>query len=77
MICDNIIVLEIAVNTPGKMVSKARLVMCAIDLAARASVLNMKQFNGKWGCTYYEDVGVLRPTCRLVTLFHHLHPKNT
>ena len=40
--------------------------MCAVDLPARASVLNMKQFNGKWGCTYCEDEGVPRPTCHLV-----------
>ena len=40
----------ITVNTPsGKMVSKARLLMCAVDLPARASVLNMKQFNGSGG----------------------------
>ena len=57
----------ITVNTPsGKMVSKARLLMCAVDLPARASVLNMKQFNGKWGCLYCEDEGVPRPTCHLV-----------
>ena len=56
----------ITVNTPsGKMVSKARLLMCAVDLPARASVLNMKQFK-KWGCTYCEDEGVPRPTCHLV-----------
>ena len=59
--------LGIPVNTQsGKMVSKARLLMCVVDLPARASVLNMKQFNGKWGCTHCEDKGVARLTCHLV-----------
>ena len=59
--------LGVAIKTPsGEMVSKARLLMCAVDLPARASVLNMKQFNGKWGCTYCEDEGVPRPTCHFV-----------
>ena len=51
--------LGVAIKTPsGEMVSKARLLMCAIDLPARASVL--------WGCTYCEDEGVPRPTCHLI-----------
>ena len=39
--------------------------MCSVDLPARASVMNMKQFNGKHGCAYCEDEGVPRPTSHL------------
>ena len=44
-------------NSPaGEITCKARL-LCSVDLPARASVLNMKQFNGKYGCSQCEDEG--------------------
>ena len=44
----------ISANSPtGLVTSKARLLMCSVDLPARAQVLNMKQFNGKQGCIYW------------------------
>ena len=46
----------------GNHTVKERLLMCSVDLPARALVLNMKQFNGRYGCCYCEDKGVLRST---------------
>ena len=46
-------------------VVKARLLLSSVDLPARAVVLNMKQFNGEFGCCYCEDRGVPRPTSAL------------
>lgn len=34
------------------------LLMAALDLPARALVLNMNQFNGKYGCSFCNDEGV-------------------
>ena len=54
------------VSTPlGETTSKAMLSMCSVDLPARASVMNMKLFNGKYGCAYCEDEGIPRPTSHL------------
>ena len=44
---------------------RARLLLCSVDLPARALVLNMKQFNGEYGCCYCKDKGVTRPTSSL------------
>ena len=41
--------------------SRAMLLMCSVDLPARAMVLNMKQFNGKYSCCFCEDEGRPRP----------------
>ena len=37
------------------MCTRAMLLTCAFDLPARALVLDMKQFNGKYACVYCED----------------------
>ena len=56
----------ISVKTPeGVMTSRVRLLMCSVDLIARAPILNMKQFNGKYGCCYCEDEGQPLPTTHL------------
>lgn len=34
-----------------------QLVAVTLDLPARAMVMNMKQYNGKFGCCYCEDEG--------------------
>ena len=47
------------------MTVKARLLMCSVDLPAKAIVLNCKQFNGQYGCTYCEDEGVPRASTHL------------
>ena len=53
-------------KTPeGELTCKVRLLMCSVDLVARAPVLNMKQFNGKYGCCYCEDEGCPRPNTHL------------
>ena len=39
--------------------------MCSLDLPAKATVLNTKQFNGQHGCTHCEDEGVTRTTTHL------------
>lgn len=49
------------VDSPiGSITAKARLLMCSLDLPAKAIVLNTKQFNGQHGCSYCEDEGVPR-----------------
>ena len=48
----------ISVKTPeGLMTSRVQLLMCSVDLVARALILNMKQFNAKHGCCYCENEG--------------------
>lgn len=55
-----------AVDSPcGPVTAKARLLMCTLDLPAKAIVLNMKQYNGQHGCTYCEDEGVARASTHL------------
>ena len=61
-----LIVVGFEVETPdGPMVAKARLLMCSVDLLAKAIVFNTKQFNGKHGCTYCEEEGITRSTSHL------------
>ena len=56
----------ITVKAPcGEVTSKARLLLSSFDLPARASVLNMKLFNGKFACAYCEDEGVPRASSHL------------
>ena len=62
----SVTLLGISVKTPaGMAVSKARLLMCSVDLPARAQVLNMKQFNGVQGCAYCEDESTARASSHL------------
>ena len=37
------------------------LLLSSVDLPARALLMNMKQYNGKFGCLYCEDPGVTLP----------------
>ena len=70
--------LGVAVKTPsGEMASKVRLLMCAVDLPARASVLNMKQFNGSGGALIVKGVPRSMSSRTKLALLYHLHPKNT
>ena len=56
----------ITVNTPdGQMTAHAVLLLCCVDLAAQALLINMKQFNGAYACNYCEHKGVPRT--------NHLH----
>ena len=49
------------VSTPNGVRScKAAIVMSTVDLPAKAIMLNMKQFNGKHGCSHCEYEGVPR-----------------
>ena len=41
------------------------LLMCSEDLPAKAVTVNMKQFNGEYGCLHCEHKGVPRPSCHL------------
>ena len=46
------------VDTPdGKFLSKCMLLLCSVDLPARALVCNMKQFSGEYGCCTCLDKG--------------------
>ena len=57
-----IIVVGVNVTTPdGLFTCHVALLLCSVDLPARAIVGNMKQFNGKCGCIYCEDTGRTRP----------------
>ena len=58
----------VTVKAPcGEVTSKARLLLSSFDLPARASVLNMKLFNGKFACAYCEDEGVPRASSHTCT----------
>ena len=55
-----------SVTTPScEIICKVRLLMCSADLPARASVLNMKKFNGAYGCSQCEDKGQPRTSSHL------------
>ena len=46
------------ITTPaGPKLLRAKLLCCVFDLPARASVLNLMQWNGQYGCTYCLDQG--------------------
>ena len=56
--------LGIEVNTPdGIMTARAVLLLVCVDLPAQAKLLNMKQYNGVYGCHVCEDKGVPRHGC--------------
>ena len=66
VLCSMCITTGFPVDSPcGPVIAKARLLMCTLDLPAKAIVLNMKQFNGQYGCTYCEDEGVPRASTHL------------
>lgn len=49
-------------KTPnGTLRSHAMLLQISADLPARALVLNMKQFNGQYGCIFCENPGSTPP----------------
>ena len=51
-------------TTPdGLRVCRALLLLSSVDLPAKAAMLNVKQYNGKHGCSYCDDEGVSRPGC--------------
>jgi hypothetical protein len=48
----------VVVHTPvGTHTARAIIINCSVDLPARAILLNMKQWNGKYGCLYCESPG--------------------
>ena len=51
------------VTPAGKLLVKAHLLAVTVDLPAKAMVANMKQFNGKFGCSFCMDEGESRPNC--------------
>ena len=54
-----IFVIGIVVDTPsGAMFARVALLLCSVDLPARALVTNMKQWNGVNKCLYCEHDGV-------------------
>jgi len=57
----------VAVKTPhGTATAKGILLMNSVDLPARAAILNMKQFNGKFACCYCDQEGQTSATSTLV-----------
>ena len=58
------------VSTPdGLMKLRCLILMAAVDLPARAILLNMNQFNGKHGCSFCEHEGVTMPGSHLVRIW--------
>ena len=56
-------IIGLTIKSPdGDIPCKAILLMCCADLPARCLLLNMKQYNGKWGCCYCESKGTTRQT---------------
>ena len=52
----------IVVNTPeGVLKARAILLMCSADLPARAILMNIKRWNGAYGCLYCESSGSVLP----------------
>ena len=40
--------------------------LSSVDLPAKAAMLNVKQYNGRYGCSHCGDEGVSRPGCPTV-----------
>lgn len=60
-------------NTPdGQHTAHAVLLQCSADLPARASITNMKNFNGFCGCLYCLNPGTTEPSAPL----HRFWPKD-
>ena len=55
----------------GSFVARAILLGCAFDLPARAIVLNMKQWNGAFGCLYCTEKGYTAPGDHLHRYWPH------
>ena len=54
-------------NTPdGLLEARATLLLCSMDLPARAHVMNMKKYNGMCSCLFCYHPGVTAPG-------NHLH----
>ena len=54
------------VRTPaGLLRCHTVLLLASVDLPARALLLNMKQYNGKFSCCYCEEEGVPRASSHL------------
>lgn len=45
--------------------ARGMIILCCVDLPAQALILNMKNFNGKFGCAMCEDPGVPRSSCHM------------
>ena len=62
MLSYSFIIIGIDVNSPhGPTKAHGVLLLFCVDLPAQAKLLNMKQYNGKFGCAMCEDEGVARP----------------
>lgn len=56
----------VEVNTPfGERRVHAMLMVCSLDLPAKAALLNMKQYNGANGCSVCDAPGKTFPGCHL------------
>ena len=60
-----------AITPAGEKVIKVVLLTGIFDLPAKAAVVNMKQFNGEFGCLYCHDPG------ELISRSHRIYPPNT
>ena len=62
----------IQVNSPvGAVTAHAMLIQCSAELIARASIVNMKNFNGQYGCLYCLSPGKTTATDHLHRFWPH------
>ena len=53
-------------TTDGAMLAHAALLLATADLPAKAMMLNMKQYNGKYGCSNCDYEGVPRSSAKMI-----------
>lgn len=63
--------IEVSTRNAGVKTVKVMLLQCSVDFPARASLTNMKQFNGKWGCLYCDNPGKTTPNNPLHRFWPH------
>lgn len=64
--------MKIAVRGRGELTCKARLLFVLADLPAKASLFNITQFNGKYGCPSCKHEGEQVCDSDMVLLLAHL-----
>ena len=65
-------------ETPaGVLTCKAVMLISSLNLPARALVSNMKQFNGRYECSWCEIEGKSSPNLQMITYFPHCSPSPT
>ncbi len=70
---DSHVLSGIQVDVPsGKIKERGTLLISSADLPAKAPLVNMKQYNGAYGCNFCEDEGVPRASSHLHRNWPHM-----